>query len=164
MTARSFSPTGTLFIACDHAGYPLKEALLPYLAERFPQLAIKDFGCNSATKKVDYPKVTESLALSMKDQQAAWAILLCGSGVGVCMAANRYPWLRAVHAHEVHLARLSREHNNSNVLCMGARWVAHDFAQAIVDTWLTTGFEERHTHRVRQLGELDASACSPTTC
>lgn len=164
--AHSISPVkkGMIVLGCDHAGYPLKEALLPFLRQ-CEDLTIEDVGCFNAKDSVDYPLISQAFAERFQEKDAAWGLLLCGSGVGVAIAANRYPWLRAVHAHDVHLARLSREHNDSNVLTMGARFVAPALAEAIVTSWLSTPFEgDRHQRRVGQLSSLGNTSSVPLTC
>jgi ribose 5-phosphate isomerase B len=145
----------TLFLASDHAGYGLKAHLSNWLQEQFPEMSLQDVGCFDAATSVDYPLVVKTFAESFKEQPEAMGLLLCGSGVGVCVAANRFPWLRAVHAHDVLLAQLSRQHNNANVLCMGARFVAAPLAESILEAWLQTSFDgDRHQRRVSQLADL----------
>ena len=107
------------------------------------------------TDKVDYPNIAEALAQKMKSNSIPQGILTCGSGVGVSIAANRHPWIRAVHAHDAHLASLSRAHNDSNVLCLGGRFVAPHYGLEIVKAWLEASFEgDRHQRRVDQLTAL----------
>jgi ribose 5-phosphate isomerase B len=143
----------TLVIGCDHAAFELKEGLKAQLAGW--GFTVEDVGCDSP-ESVDYPLIAQSVAQRLKDRPGVRGIILCGSGVGVMIAANRFDWIRAVHAHDGYLAQLSREHNDSNVLCMGARFVAPPLAQAIIRTWLDTAFEgHRHQRRVDQLTGLN---------
>jgi ribose 5-phosphate isomerase B len=147
------SPT-PLFLASDHAGYPLKQALLAWLQEN-PAYTLTDLGCDGISPSVDYPEYGKALALAMKEAPSeARGILVCGSGVGIVMAANRFPWIRAAHCHDVLLSRLCREHNNANVLGLGGRFVALPLAQELVTTFLNTSHESRHAARVEQLSAL----------
>jgi ribose 5-phosphate isomerase B len=139
-----------IVLACDHAGYSLKSVIKDALVER--GFEVMDLGCGSADDKVDYPQKAEALALAMKEHGINRGIITCGSGVGVQIAANRHPWIRAVHAHDAHLAKLSREHNDSNVLCIGGRFVAPAYGVTIVESWLSGVFEaDRHQPRVGML-------------
>ncbi|MEB3245443.1 MAG: ribose 5-phosphate isomerase B [Vampirovibrionales bacterium] len=150
-----------LFLASDHAGYALKEALKTMLS-RVEGLHVSDLGCASADVPADYPPIAGQLCqqlLASPDPETARGILVCGSGVGMAIAANRFNGVRAVLAHDLHTAALSRLHNNTNVLCLGARMIAPELASAIVETWLSTTFEaDRHAPRVQQLDALGASA------
>jgi ribose 5-phosphate isomerase B len=156
-------PVSVMVVGCDHAGYSLKEALITQL-QQHPStqgITLIDVGCNSATDAVDYPNISQLVAQAIQTQCATVnpaqvrGLITCGSGVGVAIAANRFSWVRAVHAHEAYLAQLSRQHNNTNVLCMGGRFVAPALGWHIVQTWLAEPFEgERHARRVNQLAQL----------
>jgi ribose 5-phosphate isomerase B len=142
-----------IIVASDHAGFTLKRACVQVLESM--GYCVVDLGCHSEEDKVDYPKISEAVALKMQEANIQCALIACGSGVGVAIAANRFPWVRAVHAHDETMARLSREHNNANVLCMGGRFVAPAHAEVILRTWLTTAFEgERHAPRVQLLESI----------
>jgi len=146
-----------IVLACDHAGFSLKDVIKSALIER--GLDVMDLGCHNAEDKVDYPEQAKDLAMAMKEHGIQRGIITCGSGVGVQIAANRHPWIRAVHAHDAHLAKLSREHNDSNVLCIGGRFVAPAYGLYIVETWLSSVFEgERHQPRVGMLECLGIEA------
>lgn len=149
-----------LVVCCDHAGFELKEHLKNHLDKQ--GVTVIDAGCYSADS-VDYPKIVENAVAQMGDNSVEYGLFICGSGVGVMIGANRYPHIRATIAHDVSTAVMSRRHNNTNVLCLGARVVAQPRAEEILDAWLCEPFEaDRHTLRVNQLGELGAapSACS----
>lgn len=147
----------TVYFAADHAGFPLKEALLQYCQAN--GIPTQDLGTYGADQPVDYPKNGEQVAQALQTDPSAKGVILCGSGVGVAIAANRFPWVRAVHAHDVFLAQMSRRHNDSNVLCMGARFVAPQLGTEIFAQWLATDFEgERHQARIDQLSQLQPAA------
>ena len=142
-----------IILGCDHAGFVLKAFLKNQLEAQ--GITVVDVGCTAETDKVDYPNISATVAHTMKEQGIDRAIITCGSGVGVAIAANRFAWVRAVHAHDAYLAQLSREHNDSNVLCMGGRFVAEGYAWQIVQQWLGGVFEgERHATRVELLGTI----------
>ncbi|MEB3206272.1 MAG: ribose 5-phosphate isomerase B [Vampirovibrionales bacterium] len=150
----------TIIIGSDHAGYVLKSKLVSLLASS--GLSVHDVGCQSSDVSSDYPlnaaAVCEKLLMLTQVQpesQVVRGIIVCGSGVGVSIAANRFKGIRAVLSHDLHTAALSRLHNDTNVLCLGARIIAPELAFAIVETWLSTSFEgERHQPRVDQLDAL----------
>ena len=138
-------------IASDHAGYPLKQALLAELEAM--GLTVLDLGTGDAETSVDYPDFAERLAASLKDGQAERGVLVCGTGIGISMAANRHAWVRAALCHDETTARLSREHNDANVLALGARIVGLEVAKDCLRSFLGTAFEGgRHERRVNKLG------------
>lgn len=139
-----------LFIGCDHAGYRLKIELLAQLNQRFPDLKITDLGCHSEAS-VDYPEIGRLVAQAAMAAKSK-AILICGSGIGISIAANKVAGVRAAVAWDATSARLSREHNDANILCLGARLVGSEVAREIVERWLTTDFAGgRHTRRVQAI-------------
>jgi len=139
----------TIAIASDHAGFDLKALLKQELvALGFEPL---DLGPDS-TASVDYPDFADRLAGALKDNQAARGVLICGSGIGISMAANRHRHIRAAVVHDVTSARLTRLHNNANVLCFGARLIGTDVAKECLKVFLTTDFEGgRHNNRVAKM-------------
>lgn len=133
-------------IGCDHAAYDMKLIIMEKLEEKGYELL--DVGAHS-TESCDYPEYARGAARKVVSGEADRGILICGSGVGMGMAANRVKGVRAVVCTEPYSAYLSRLHNNSNVLCFGARLVGRDMAWEIVRTWLDTKFEGgRHERRV----------------
>ena len=140
----------TIAIASDHAGFELKAQLKQELAAMgFTPL---DLGTES-TSSVDYPDFADRLAAAIKDGRAGRGVLVCGTGIGISMAANRHRHLRAAVVHDVTSARLTRQHNNANVLCLGARLTGADVAKDCLKVFLTTDFEGgRHENRVAKLG------------
>jgi len=144
-----------LIIGADHAGFGLKETLKPWLISQ--GLSVADLGCFSADA-VDYPAIAAKVAQQVIDSPSAGGILICGSGVGVSIAANRFNGIRAVLAHDLNTAQWSRMHNDANILCLGARVVAPELAQEIVDFWLNSEFEgERHQYRIDLMDQLVSS-------
>ncbi|NBP06436.1 MAG: ribose 5-phosphate isomerase B [Bacteroidetes bacterium] len=138
-----------LAIGSDHAGFKLKNELLVYLLEK--GLELQDFGPDSADS-VDYPDYAHKVAESVSTGENDLGILICGSGNGVCITANKHKGIRAALAWEEEIAALARQHNNANVLCVPARFVSKAKAFKIVDAWLDATFEGgRHQNRVSKI-------------
>jgi ribose 5-phosphate isomerase B len=146
-------------IAADHAGFPLKAELVPWLASLDHD--VLDLGTDSDAP-VDYPPLCAAAARAVVRGEAAFGIVLGGSGQGEQIAANKVRGVRAALCHDVWLARMARSHNDANVLSMGARVVAVAMAKEIASVFLSTPFEgDRHVARIRQLVEIeDAEAQS----
>lgn len=150
----------TIVLGSDHAGYQLKERLLTHLKEK--GASIHDVGCYDESS-VDYPAIGQALALKLQalstSEQPAMGILCCGSGIGISMSANRFPWIRAVVAHDHNTAIMSRRHNDANVICFGGRVIAPELAFDILDTWLATPFDGgRHQHRVDLMSQFSVES------
>lgn len=143
-------PKQVIAIASDHAGFDLKAQLKQELqALGYEAL---DLGPDSAAS-VDYPDFANRLADAIKAGKAARGVLICGTGIGISMAANRHRHIRAALVHDVTGARLTRLHNDANVLCVGARLIGADVAKDCLRVFLTTDFEGgRHQNRVAKLG------------
>lgn len=138
----------TTFIASDHAGFALKQALI----ERFPEL--KDLGVYEEAP-ADYPDNAQLVANEIKKQPNAFGILICGSGIGISIAANRFPFIRAALCRTDEDARMSRLHNNANVLVLGGRVTPPLEAIAIVEMFFATAFEGgRHQKRLDKIDTL----------
>ena len=143
----------TVYLASDHAGFDLKAALVAFLTEK--GFNVTDVGPHDKTS-VDYPDYGAALAAAMKWDDTASGIAICGSGIGISIAVNRYPWIRAALVSDMTAARLCREHNNANVLALGERLVGIQTALDCVDTFLSTPFEGgRHERRVTKLSRPD---------
>ena len=137
-----------ILIASDHAGFKLKEDLKSHLSKNFEVI---DLGTNSEDS-VDYPDFGTALAKAIEDKKAETGVLICGSGIGISIAANRNPAVRAALVNNEDLAKLSRQHNDANVICLGARFTDSVTAKKLVDIFLNTGFEGgRHENRVKKL-------------
>ena len=138
-----------LAIGCDHAGFELKEyvkALLFKLGQE-----VLDVGTDSEAS-VDYPDYAQAACRAVLEGKAQRAVLVCGSGVGMSMAANRFRGIRAVLCTDLYLAKFSRLHNDANVLCLPGRLMGKGLAEEVVKTWLETPFEGgRHERRVKKM-------------
>jgi ribose 5-phosphate isomerase B len=133
-------------IGADHAGFALKELVASSLREA--DIGVVDVGTNGPDS-VDYPVYALRVARAVESGQADRGILVCGSGIGMCIAANRIHGVRAVNGHEPFEARMSRRHNDSNVLCLGSRFIGVDLALEIVREWIKEPFEGgRHKRRI----------------
>lgn len=136
-------------IGSDHAGYDYKEDLISFLEGR--GLLFKDFGTHSKDS-VDYPDFAHPVALSVEKGEAAFGILLCGTANGVAITANKHQGVRAALCWGEEIAKLSREHNNANIICIPARFVREGDAERMVATFMTTEFEGgRHLKRVEKI-------------
>ncbi len=139
----------TIAVASDHAGFDLKEVLKRDLQEAGN--AVLDLGTNS-TASVDYPDFGKALADAVAGGRAQKGVLVCGTGIGISIAANRNPRIRAAVVHDVTSARLSRQHNDANVVAFGARLIGTEVAREALKVFLTTTFEGgRHAGRVAKL-------------
>lgn len=139
-----------LAVASDHAGLPLKE----YVKENFKAVPVEwvDLGTNSADS-VDYPDYGKKLAEAVAAGQAEFGVAICGSGIGISIACNRNPKVRAAMCTDSTMARLAREHNDANIVCMGQRLTGTEIALDILKAFLETKFAGgRHTGRVEKLG------------
>lgn len=142
----------TIAIGCDHAGFPYKEGIINYLNSN--GYTVKDFGTNSLDS-VDYPDYVHPLATSVESNESATGVLICGSGNGVCITANKHQGIRAAMAWREDIAALSRQHNNANVICIPARFVNLEEAVNFVHVFLNTEFEGgRHQTRVQKITDF----------
>ena len=140
-------------IGCDHGGFALKEAVKKHLEEK--GIEIKDFGCYS-TESVDYAIHAAKVAHCVADGEAEYGILVCSTGIGISMAANKVKGIRAALCCDTHAAEMTRRHNNANILCMGGLVISEQTGLDIVDTFLSFEFEGgRHQRRVDQLAAIE---------
>ena len=136
-------------IASDHAGYSLKEQIKDHLINKY--VSIFDLGPYQ-NKSVDYPDYAKKLAKRVKDQKSDIGILVCGSGTGMAISANKTKGIRAAVCYNIKSTKLSRQHNNANVICIGARFTNKSIALKLVATFLKTKFEGgRHLRRVKKI-------------
>ncbi len=141
-------------IACDHGGFELKKAIKEYLTSQ--NIAFIDMGCEDASS-VDYPIYAEKVAKAIQSGECDRGILLCGTGIGIGIAANKFKGIRAAVCTDCFTAEATREHNDANVLCMGGRVVGAGLALKITETFLQTPFTggERHVRRISQIRKIE---------
>lgn len=144
-----------IVIGSDHAGLELKNKLIAYLKTKNVIGIIEDVGCYS-NASCDYPNFAHALSKNLFDGPYHFGILICGTGQGMAMTANKYNHIRAGVCWSPEIAKLTREHNNANVLCLPARFLNVDDAFEIVNTFLSTKFseEERHNRRVQKINSI----------
>ena len=136
-------------LAGDHGGYELKEVLKTMLLEK--GFEVLDLGCDGSDS-VDYPDFAHAMAATLKENKAERGVLVCGSGIGISIAANRHSHIRAALVHDRLTAELSRLHNNANVIVMGGRTIGPDVAKDCLNTFLNTKFEGgRHQRRIDKM-------------
>ncbi len=141
-----------IIVGSDHGGFELKEKVVPFLKTLGHQ--VEDIGTHDL-QSVDYPDYAVKVARTVVGHQADRGILICGSGIGMSMTANRIRGVRAVLAREPYDAKMSRRHNDSNILCLGGRFTGQDLAFEIIDTWLREPFDGgRHQRRVELIDSL----------
>ena len=173
---KPLSRSKIIYVASDHAGYQLKQKVINYLNQeqiRFAISQIVDLGCESDSISVDYPDYANKLAYIIGEQNdckksnpqtnenpttlknvSYIGILICGSGIGISIAANRFHKIRAALCHNVKTAKLARQHNDANVLCLGARIIKSNTALNIVKTFINNNFlGDRHESRVKKLAQ-----------
>lgn len=147
-------------LGSDHAGYDLKSSLVKNLTEWGHEVV--DLGPGNGTDSVDYPDFGEAVGLCVTSGKADMGIAVCGSGIGISIAANKVPGIRAALVHDATSARLAREHNHANVLCLGARLIGEPVALDAVQAWLgATPGEGRHIGRIDKLSALDQRLTPP---
>ncbi len=140
-------------LGCDHGGFALKEAVKKHLEEK--GIEVKDFGCYS-TDSVDYAVHAAKVAHCVADGEAEYGILVCSTGIGISIAANKVKGIRAALCCDTHAAEMTRRHNNANILCMGGLVIDEKTGLDIVDTFLSFDFEGgRHQRRVDQISAIE---------
>lgn len=136
-------------IGCDHAGLELKNEVMKLLADLGADCI--DYGTHTP-ESVDYPDFGEKVALAVSSKEIERGILICGTGIGMSIVANKFPGIRASLCNDLFTAQMSRRHNDANVLVFGGRIVGRDLAKEIVRTWVNTPFDgERHSNRLRKI-------------
>lgn len=143
-----------LAIGCDHGGFEIAEAIREYLWNN--EIEYLDYGTNS-TESVDYPLIAVEVAKSVAAGEADFGVLVCSTGIGISIAANKVKGIRAAVCTNELCARLTRNDNNANILCMGAKVVDREMALRILETFLNSEFlGGRHARRVEQIGKIEA--------
>ena len=139
----------TIFIASDHAGFNLKKAILNKFSKKNK---FSDLGCYNSKDSVNYPTYAHKVCLKVLKKKSSIGILICGSGMGMTMAANKHKKIRAALCYSVKNAKLSRLHNDANVITLGSRMISKKNAIKFIDIFLKTGFEGgRHKKRIRKM-------------
>ena len=142
-----------LAIGCDHGGFELKNHIEEHLKGR--GIEFKDFGCVDENS-CDYPDIALSVCKSITEGECDRGILVCGTGIGMSIAANKIKGIRAAHLTDVYSSKMTKMHNNANVICLGGRVTGRELAFMIVDTWLDTEFAGgRHQIRVDKISALE---------
>jgi len=140
-------------VGCDHAGFGLKEEVVGFLKSL--GLDFVDCGTNG-TQSVDYPDFGQKVSGLVSSGKVERGILICGTGIGMSMVANKFPNVRASLCNDLFSAKMSRLHNDANVLVMGGRVIGKDLAYEIVKTWMTTPFEgDRHVRRLNKIKKIE---------
>jgi ribose 5-phosphate isomerase B len=142
-------------LGADHAGFEMKRDLAGALAQQGHE--ILDLGTHSSAP-VDYPDIAEAVAMAVRNGQVDRGVLVCGSGAGVAVAACKFPGVRAAVCHDCYTARQAVEHDDLNILCLGARVIGPALARVLVETFLAAGFqaEERHLRRVAMIEAIES--------
>jgi len=145
----SFDLSKPVAIGSDHAGYEYKMELIKWLDQK--GIRVKDMGIDE-NKSVDYPDYAHPVASSVENAESAFGILLCGTGNGVCMTANKHQQIRAAMCWDSDVTKLVRQHNDANIICLPARFIALEFAKTLIDVFIETPFEGgRHARRVGKI-------------
>ncbi len=138
-------------IANDHGGYELKRHLLSYFEAR--GIEVVNLGTNS-NESVDYPVYGELLAREVLKGEYDFGIAICGTGIGISMAVNKFQGIRAALIYDLNTAMLAKEHNNANIIVLGGRTLTNKKAEELIEAFMNSKFEERHQHRLDLLGKL----------
>ncbi len=140
-------------IGCDHGGYELKCHIIKHLEEK--GIEIKDFGCFDENS-VDYPDIAKKVCNSILTGETDRGILVCGTGIGMSIAANKFKGIRAAHVTDVYSATMTKQHNNSNIICLGGRITGRELAFMIIDAWIENEFlGGRHQNRIDKISNLE---------
>lgn len=143
----------TVYLACDHGGLELKKSLAAFLQEE--KFELVDLGVDDACS-VDYPLYAKKVALKVKDDEGGLGVLVCGTGQGMAMSANKFPGIRAAVCSDVYSASMARKHNNANVLCLGNRVLGVELAKMILMAFLREEFEGgRHKKRLNLIDAIE---------
>jgi len=140
-------------LGSDHAAYDFKQEIMKYLSER--EIQYKDFGCFDK-ERTDYPKYALTVSKAVVAGECEKGILFCGTGVGMSIAANKVKGIRAVVCSDCYSAKMSRQHNDSNILALGSRVVGIELAKLIIDEWLNTEYDgARHENRINMIRKIE---------
>ncbi|PIQ77692.1 ribose 5-phosphate isomerase B [Candidatus Peregrinibacteria bacterium CG11_big_fil_rev_8_21_14_0_20_46_8] len=145
-----------IYIGSDHAGYERKQEIEAYLKGKGEDVV--DLGVFAAEPPMDYPDIAHEVAEKVRQTHGARGILVCGSGVGMCMTANKKHGIRAVHGERNDSVEMSRKHNDANILCLGARMLSKEESFQFIDTFLSTEFEAGEERHVRRVDKIEPAA------
>ena len=146
------------YIATDHAGFHYKEQVKDYIKSK--GIEIIDLGPDSADR-VDYPDYGRKCAQAVKNDEGSFGIIICGTGIGISMAANKVEGIRAALCHDAYTASMARAHNDAQILAFGERVVGMGVVQSMIDAFIETPFEGgRHANRVEKINQIDRDRCS----
>lgn len=141
-------------LGCDHGGYNLKSEIIKHLESK--GIECVDYGTNNDLDSVDYPIYGESVADAVVNKDVDYGIVCCGTGIGISLAANKVPGIRCAVVSDVFSAKMSKAHNNANMLSLGERVIGKGLALEIVDAWINTEFEgDRHSRRVDMINKIE---------
>ncbi|MEG0180412.1 MAG: ribose 5-phosphate isomerase B [Terrisporobacter sp.] len=141
-------------LGCDHGGYNLKLDIINFLQSK--DIEYIDYGTNNANESVDYPVFGEKVANAVVNTEVDYGIVCCGTGIGISLAANKVPGIRCAVVSDVFSAKMSKAHNNANMLALGERVLGKGLALEIVETWINTEFEgDRHLRRVNMIDDIE---------
>ncbi|RDY23575.1 ribose 5-phosphate isomerase B [Romboutsia maritimum] len=141
-------------LGSDHGGYNLKSEIIKYLTEK--GIECVDFGTNNSTESVDYPMYGEKVASAVVSKDVDYGIICCGTGIGISLAANKVPGIRCAVVSDVFSAKMSKAHNDANMLSLGERVLGRGLALEIVEAWINTEFEgDRHSKRVDMIKQIE---------
>lgn len=144
----------TIFLGSDHGGLDLKSTLHSYLTNTRPTIHCVDLGTDQPTS-VDYPDFAQKVAQSVLKTSESLGILICGTGIGISIAANRFNGIRAALVYDAFTAKMAKAHNNANILCLGGRTTDAETAKTLVDIWIDESFEgDRHMRRLAKLDSI----------
>ena len=140
-------------IGSDHGGFELKQSVIKHLEEK--GFEVKDFGCYD-TSSVDYPDIASAVCPAVTGGECEFGILICGTGIGISMAANKHKGIRAALCSDAYSAEKTKQHNNANVICLGGRVLGPDLANSIVDAYINADFEGgRHQNRIDKITAIE---------
>jgi len=144
-----------IFIGNDHAGKDLKDFLINFLKENYQEIEVINLGTDSY-ESCDYPDYAKEVSLNVLREEDSIGILICGTGIGMSIAANKIRGIRAALCYNSTAAKLARQHNNANILCLGQRIIGFELAKDIVDTFIKTEFEgNRHLNRIIKINKIE---------
>lgn len=145
-------------IGCDHTATELKKKIIEFL--KVNQCEVEDLGTHGKDS-VDYPDFGRSVAAALSEGRADRGVLICGTGIGMSIVANKFPGIRATLCYDIFTGRMSRMHNDSNILVLGSRATSEQLALSITETWLKTEFEGgRHQNRIDKITDMEGSVCN----